>query len=310
MIRRLIVILIAVCCTPGCASVSPRALTRTEDAPVMVSLNRGELEFNILPIGSYVSVQCEQGRKYQGIIVHRNPSRLELANCLRQSTVDGDDGQLQLTTQCVPLQVIEQPTVTNITIMSLPSPKFDPPEMKFEREGAEVAAIEFHSGRVQHWIEPQIEASLSRRDRSLEEMAQALEDVPAGSQIAFVDSSGERYNALVLSTTPQTVNLRCCVKKEAIQGRDGHDAFCLSLLPVCSFDIESISTLGVVASPPPDFDASEFDSGCDLCIADVIYKSGRRQSQWKLARDDARMSEFFDKKARPVMERNLAKLFD
>lgn len=325
MIGRLIAIMVVVCCTSGCAALSPWAMmssdsaedgltglfatsrqANTGDAPLMVSLNRSELEFDILPIGSYVSVECEEGCKYEGTIVHRTKDYLQLVNCLRMSMVDDDHGQLQRTTQCMPLQIVEKPIVTRVTVMSLPSPKFDPHEMKFEKDDTEVMAVEFHSGRVQRWSEPQVKSEFNRDNHSPEEMIQAMENVQPGSQIAFVDTSGERFNAIVLSTPPQKVNLRCRARKEAIEGRDGHQAICFSVLPICSIGVESISKFDVVAPPPADFDAAEFDSGCDLCIADVIYKSGRRQSQWKLARDDARMSKFFDKKARPLMERNLA----
>ena len=308
MIRRLIVILVAICCISGCAAFHPFSFlhqSHTDNVPLMVSLRHGEIEFNILPIGSYVSLEVNNGCKYQGTIVHRNASRLELANCLRMTIVDSDAGQPQLMTECVPLQVVENPAVTDLSIMSLPSPKFDPPEMKFERDDMEVVAIEFHSGRVQRWIEPQVEAGFNPADGSAEDQIQAMKSIQAGSQISFIDLSGQRYNALLLSATPQKVNLRCCVKRDVISGCDGHEDVCVSILPVCSRSIESISSFEVVAPPPLDFDASEFDSGCELCIADAIYKSGRRQSQWKLARDDVQMSAFFEKKARPVMERNL-----
>jgi len=325
--NRILVLILVVCsCTSGCVAVNPRALTASadalqdldaplassrqsdaDDASVMVSLCRGELDFDILPVGSYVSIDCEQDCKYQGTIVHRTQSRLELANCLRKTPVVSAEGPPQLATQCVPLQVVDKTTVTRLTIMSLPSRKLDPPELRFERDDTEVVALEFHSGRVQRWIEPPIKADVSRDNHSAEDMVRAMKDIAAGSQIAFTDQSGNRYNALVSSTTSQRVNLRCCVEKETIKGRDGHEAHCLNILPISSWDIESITSFSFVAPPLPDFDASEFDSGCELCIEDVIYKSGRRQSQWKLARDDARMIKFFDKKARPVMERRLAK---
>ena len=325
MNRILVLILVVFSCTTGCIAVNSRALTASADAlqdqdaplassrqsdadnaPVMVSLRRGELDFDILPIGSYVSIDCEQDHKYQGTVVHRTQSRLELANCLRKSPVVSEEGLTQLATQCVPLQVVDKPTVTGLKIMSLPSRKLDPTKLRFEGDDTEVVALEFHSGRVQRWIEPPIEADFSRDNHSAEEMVRAVKDIAAGSQIAFTDQLGNRYNALVSSTTSQRVNLRVCVQNEVIKRRDGHEANCLSILPISSWGVESISSFSVVAPPPPDFNAAEFDSGCELCIEDVIYKSGRRQSQWKLARDDARMMKFFDTKARPVMERKLA----
>lgn len=321
MIQRLCVLLLVACYSTGCAAVSPWELNASNDAPedfphpsetdrapMAVSLQRGEIDFKIVPIGSYVSIGCDPDCTYQGTVVHCHGNRLELANCLRKSIVNGDNGQRQGATQCLPWQVVEKPTATHLTVLALPSPEFNPPEMKFTRDDTEVVAIEFLSGRVQQWIEPQLESELSRSDRSPEDTVQAMENVPPGSQIAFVDPSGNRYNALVLNTTRRMVDLRCCVKKDVIQRRDGHDAFRFSLLPICSWSIEWISAFEVVAPPPPEFDAEDFDSGCDLCLGDVIYKSGRRQTQWQLAQDDARMMEFFDEKARPVMERHLTAL--
>ena len=57
-----------------------------------------------------------------------------------------------------------------------------------------------------------------------------MKDIATGSQIAFSDRAGNRYNALVSSTTSQRVNLRCCVQKETTKGRDGHEANRLSIL--------------------------------------------------------------------------------
>ena len=165
MNRILVLILVVFSCTTGCIAVNSRALTASADAlqdqdaplassrqsdadnaPVMVSLRRGELDFDILPIGSYVSIDCEQDHKYQGTVVHRTQSRLELANCLRKSPVVSEEGLTQLATQCVPLQVVDKPTVTGLKIMSLPSRKLDPTKLRFEGDDTEVAALEFHSG--------------------------------------------------------------------------------------------------------------------------------------------------------------------
>ena len=71
----------------------------------------------------------------------------------------------------------------------------------------------------------EIRRSRFRRDNpSAEEMDRAMKDIATGSQIAFSDRAGNRYNALVSSTTSQRVNLRCCVQKETTKGRDGHEA--------------------------------------------------------------------------------------
>lgn len=316
-------VLVVAWCIPGCATLTSASLMSskearrdvtaspdidgqagTNDLPTMVTLGRDELEFNILPIGSYVTIQCGQQLRYQGTIVRRNRSHLDLANCLRMSAIVGADDSVQLVTECVPRQVVEEPTVTRVTIMSLPSPKFNPPGMKFKGEESEVVAVEFHSGRVQSWIEPQIEDRFRGNTDSAEVIARAIEEVQPGSQIAFTDSSGKRYNALVSSTASRNIDLHSCCKKETFHGRDGRETESLTLVPACSFDIESISSFNVVAAPLAGFDTAEFDNGCDVCVADVIYRSGRRQSQWKLARDDARMLKYFDQEAGPAIARN------
>ena len=82
------------------------------------------------------------------------------------------------------------------------------------------------------------------------------------------------------------LKLTTCMTQEFVPGPDGNSQLRTRCVPWQTIPIQQISSCSVVKPAPSDPTPANDNDHCDLCVTDIIYKSGRRQSDWKSAQND------------------------
>ena len=77
-----------------------------------------------------------------------------------------------------------------------------------------------------------------------------------------------------------------CMTQEFIPAPDGSNQLRTRCVPWQTIPIQQISSCSVVKPAPSDPTPANDNDHCDLCVTDIIYKSGRRQSDWKSAQNN------------------------
>ena len=243
------------------------------------------LEIERTPVGSYVSVTA-LNQPFQGTLLRKESGKLVLVNSMSQEVLVDRDGQKYARKNHTPFQIVETSQISHYSIVAPPSDKFAPKGMRYQADDLTVDGFEFGSGRIQRWFEPPMNSTMSRQKCSPVELERKLAEIPPGSQIALLDESGQAYNAILLSMGQGGLKLSNCMTQEFVPDPDGNNQLRTRCLPRQTIPIQQISSCSVVSPPPSDLAAADDDNHCDLCVTDIIYKSGRRQSDWKSAQNN------------------------
>ena len=79
--------------------------------------------------GSHVFIVDESGQRFNGILMHSDPQRVELMNCLWRETVPGTDGQTQCKTNHIAFQSFDTASLQSFGIVSPPPQGLDVAEL-------------------------------------------------------------------------------------------------------------------------------------------------------------------------------------
>jgi hypothetical protein len=243
------------------------------------------LEIDRTPVGSYVSVTALD-QPFQGTLLRKEPGKLVLVNSMSQEVLVDHDGQKYARKNHTPFQIVEMSQISHYSIVAPPSDKFAPKGMRYRADDLTVDAFEFGSGRIQRWFEPPLNSPLSLQRCSPVELERKLAEIPSGSQIAILDVSGQKFNAILLNRGQEGLKLSNCITQEFVPGPDGNSQLRTRCVPWQTIPIQQISSCSIVSPPPSDLAPADDDNHYDLCVTDIIYKSGRRQSDWKSAQDE------------------------
>ena len=244
-----------------------------------------QLEIDRTPVGSYVSITA-LNQPFQGTLLRKEPGKLVLVNSMSQEVLDDHDGQKYARKNHTPFQIVETSQISHYSLVAPPSDKFAPKGMRYQADDLTVEAFEFGSGRIQRWFEPTMDSTINRLKCSPAELERNLSEIPLGSQVAIRDESGQAYNAILTHAGLDGLKLSNCMTQEVIPGPDGNSLLRTRCVPWQTIQIQQISSCSVVSPPPSDLAAADDDNHCDLCVTDIIYKSGRRQSDWKSAQNN------------------------
>ena len=244
-----------------------------------------QLEIDRTPVGSYVSVTALD-QPFQGTLLRKESGKLVLVNSMSQEVLVDHDGQKYARKNHTPFQIVETSQISHYSIVAPPSDKFAPKGMKYLADDLTVDGFEFGSGRIQRWFEPPMNSPLSRQKCSPAELERKLAEIPLGSQVALLDESGHAYNAILLSLGQDGLKLSNCMTQEFVPGPDGSSQLRTRCVPWQTIPVQQISSCSIVSPPPSDLAPADDDDHCDLCVIDIIYKSGRRQSDWKSAQNN------------------------
>ena len=234
---------------------------------------------------TYVSITA-LNQPIQGTLLRKEPGKLVLVNSMSTEVLVLRDGQKYARTNHSPFQIVETSQISHYSIAAPPSDKFAPKGMKYQADDFTVDGFEFGSGRIQRWFEPPIDSAMSRQKCSPVELEQKLAEIPSGTQVALLDESDQAYNAILSGMGQDGLMLSNCMTQEFAPGPDGSSQLRTRCVPWQTIPIESISSCSVVRPPQSDLAPADNDNHCDLCVTDIIYKSGRRQSDWKSAQND------------------------
>ncbi len=244
-----------------------------------------QLEIDRTPVGSYVSVTA-LNQPFQGTLLRKEPGKLVLVNSMSQEVLVDHDGQKYARKNHTPFQIVETSQISHYSLVAPPSDKFAPKGLKYQADDLTVDAFEFGSGRILRWFEPPMDSTITRLKCSPVELEQKLSEIPSGSQVAILDESGQAYNAIVSGIERDGLMLFNCMTQESVPGPDGNSQLRTRCVPWQTIPIPQISNCAIVSPPPSDLAPADEDNHCDLCVADIIYKSGRRQSDWKSAQNE------------------------
>ena len=244
-----------------------------------------QLEIDRTPVGSYVSVTA-LNQPFQGTLLRKESGKLVLVNSMSTEVLALRDGQKYARKNHTPFQIVETSQISHYSIVAPPSVKFAPKELRYQSDDLTVDGFEFGSGRIQRWFDPPIDSAMSRQKCSPAELERKLAEIPPGSQVALLDESGQKYNAILSGMGQDGLMLTNCMTQEFVPGPDGNSQYRTRCVPWQTIPIQQISSCFVVSPPPSDLAREDDDNHCDLCVTDIIYKSGRRQSDWKSAQNE------------------------
>jgi hypothetical protein len=296
--------------TVGCAVIgtSPHDSFATQDQVMPLNPNRSEtlpygsemppngvksnfqkeilhLEIDRTPVGSYVSITV-LNQTFQGTLLRKEPGKLILVNSMSQEVLINNEGQKYARKNHIPFEIIERSQISHYSIVAPPSDKFAPKGLRYHSDDFTVDAFEFGSGRIQRWFEPPMDATMNRQKCSPVELEQQLAEILPGSQIALLDDSGQKYNAIFFSMGQDELRLTNCMTQEFVPVPDGNSQLRTRCVPCQTIPIQQISSFAVVSPPLSDLTQADDVDCCDLCVTDIIYNSGRRQSDWKSAQNN------------------------
>ena len=100
-----------------------------------------------------------------------------------------------------------------------------------------------------------------------------------GTEIGVYDDAGIRYCGTVLEANAEVVVLMNCMSREIVKTPDGQQQVKTSHVPFQEVQVSRITHFVEVASPSPDFPATDEDlEPEDVRLETMISQSGRRYS--------------------------------
>lgn len=149
--------------TPGRAAIGRKSdrthefdLSSPVEAQAEVAAHNPENTQQLLlqtPLGAQVHLVDALDRRYMGTLLSASPDALQLKNCICREVVAAPDGQQQCKTSHVPFQTLKTESLTHVTVVSPPSPNFDPADAD-NTSDVTLDTLVFKSGRRQRWGQP------------------------------------------------------------------------------------------------------------------------------------------------------------
>lgn len=228
-------------------------------------------------LGSSVAISDEFGHQFHGTLFQKGPHSVEVMNCICKEVVPGPDGENQCKTSHVPFQSFTISNLLGFTYFDSPSKLIAAERIRYHSRDITVEALIFMSGRRLSLIEPHAPVESVHDANSSEEIQKEIAATARGSLVWIVDELDQRFNGILLSTSPERVELMNCVWRETVPRPNGQAQFKTNYVPFQSFKTSSIRSYGIVCPPPPELDVSELGKDShELCIDEFVYLSDRR----------------------------------
>jgi hypothetical protein len=213
--------------------------------------------------GACVAIRDESDRSYMGYLRRANRTEFELLNCVTMEVAHGAEGEGPEGEPCakrfhVPFKSFKTSSLKSFSDISKLSSDSIPADGEYDVREFTPDTLVFTSGRRQRWVEPPGLSEAAGDARSAELIRSLIAETAIGSQVCFIDQTGQRINGVVRNSNSEQLNLMSCVSRKTVPGPGGGEQIQTSHVAFQSFRTESIRTFAVVASPPAEFDVAEF----------------------------------------------------